>query len=51
MVKIGIIGGSGLDNPEILKESYVKEVYITYRKNYERSRFNAGRCLYCQLRA
>jgi len=26
MVKIGIIGGSGLDNPEILKEA--KDIYV-----------------------
>lgn len=30
MVKIGIIGGSGLDDPKILKESKEKEVFTDY---------------------
>jgi 5'-methylthioadenosine phosphorylase len=32
MVKIGIIGGSGLDNPEILQEAHDKEVETIYGK-------------------
>ena len=32
MVKIGIIGGSGLDNPDILKDAIEKEVYTPYGK-------------------
>jgi 5'-methylthioadenosine phosphorylase len=32
MVKIGIIGGSGLDNPEILQEAHDKEVDTPYGK-------------------
>ncbi len=32
MVKIGIIGGSGLDNPDILKNANEKEVYTPYGK-------------------
>ena len=32
MTKIGIIGGSGLDNPEILQEAYDKEVDTPYGK-------------------
>ena len=32
MVKIGIIGGSGLDNPDILKDSKDIEVNTTYGK-------------------
>jgi 5'-methylthioadenosine phosphorylase len=32
MVKIGIIGGSGLDNPEILKDTSEKEVTTAYGK-------------------
>ena len=29
MVKIGIIGGSGLDNPDIIKQSYKSNLYNT----------------------
>ena len=32
MTKIGIIGGSGLDNPEILQEAYDKEVETKFGK-------------------
>jgi 5'-methylthioadenosine phosphorylase len=32
MVKIGIIGGSGLDNPDILQDSSNLEVDTTYGK-------------------
>src|SRR3989338_7639842 len=32
MAKIGIIGGSGLDNPDILKDANNKEVYTPYGK-------------------
>jgi 5'-methylthioadenosine phosphorylase len=32
MVKVGIIGGSGLDNPEILKDSREIEVFTDYGK-------------------
>ncbi|EKD36667.1 MAG: hypothetical protein ACD_75C01418G0002, partial [uncultured bacterium] len=32
MVKIGIIGGSGLDNPEILKDPQTLEVETEYGK-------------------
>ena len=32
MVKIGIIGGSGLDNPELLKEFKEQEVETPYGK-------------------
>jgi 5'-methylthioadenosine phosphorylase len=32
MIKIGIIGGSGLDNPEILQEAYDKEVETKFGK-------------------
>ena len=32
MVKIGIIGGSGLDDPDILEDSNIKEVETPYGK-------------------
>jgi len=32
MTKIGIIGGSGLDNPDILKEATTKEVDTSFGK-------------------
>ncbi len=31
-IKIGIIGGSGLDNPDILKDSYEKDINTPYGK-------------------
>ena len=34
MVRIGIIGGSGLDNPDIMKDAKEKEVNTPYGKAY-----------------